>query len=89
MRRRGVNILDDAPTDAELSQARFCHLLALPGMLVLGVFNIAATQLFGWWGLLPLNLALPSIYRILTVTPHSYGTTAQKCSTSNCSGPSQ
>ena len=63
-RRRGVNILD-APTNAELSQARFCHLLALPGMLVLGVFNITATQLFGWWGLLPLNLALPSIYRIL------------------------
>ena len=34
-------------------------------MVVLGVFNIAATELFGWWGLLPINLAIPSIYWVL------------------------
>ena len=64
-RRRGANRLDNAPTDTELSQARLCHLIALPGMVVLGAFNIAATELFGWWGLLPINLAIPSIYWVL------------------------
>ena len=39
MVRDANSLLANAPTDKELSRARWCHLLALPGMLVLGGFS--------------------------------------------------
>ncbi|MXY44872.1 MAG: DUF4870 domain-containing protein [Dehalococcoidia bacterium] len=54
-----------APTDKELSQARLCHLLALPGMLVLGILSYVALGMFGLLGLVPLNLIIPFAYWLL------------------------
>ena len=52
----------DAPTDKELSQARLCHLLALPGMLVLGVLIETAVDRVGVLAFVPLNLAVPFVF---------------------------
>ena len=45
--RDANSLLANAPTEKELSQARFGHLLALPGMLILGVLFYAALGMFG------------------------------------------
>ena len=55
-------LFSGAPTDKELSRARLAHLLALPGMLILGFFYIATVGGFGLIGLFPLNLLIPFIY---------------------------
>lgn len=54
-----------APTDKELFQARLCHLLALPGMLILGVLSYVALGMFGLLGLAPLNLIIPFAYWLM------------------------
>ena len=60
--RDANSLLANAPTDKELSRARWCHLLALPGMLILGVLFYAALGMFGLLGLVPLNLIIPFVY---------------------------
>ena len=60
--RDANSLLANAPTDKELSQARLGHLLALPGMLILGVLFYAALGMFGLLGLVPLNLIIPFVY---------------------------
>ena len=52
----------NAPTDKELSRARWCHLLALPGMLVLAVLVDVASDRVGYLSLVPLNLLIPFVY---------------------------
>ena len=56
VKRDTDKLLSNGPTEKELSQARFGHLLALPGMLILGVLFYAALGMFGLLGLVPLNL---------------------------------
>ena len=60
--RDANSLLANAPTDKELSQARLGHLLALPGMLILGVLFYTALGMFGLLGLVPLNLIIPFVY---------------------------
>ena len=60
--RGAGSLLADAPTDRELSQARWCHLLAVPGMLVLAVFVDVALDRVGLLALAPLNLIVPFLY---------------------------
>ena len=60
--RDANSLLANAPTDKELSQARLGHLLALPGMLILGVLFYAALGMFGILGLVSLNLIIPFVY---------------------------
>ena len=57
--------LANAPTDKELSRARWCHMLALPGMLILAVFIDVAFDRVGLWMLMPLNLLIPFVYQLL------------------------
>ena len=57
--------LANAPTDKELSRARWCHMLALPGMLILAVFIDVAFDRVGLWALVPLNLLIPFVYWLL------------------------
>ena len=54
--------LANAPTDNELSQARWCHLMALPGMLILAILIDVAFDRVGYWSLVPLNLLIPFVY---------------------------
>ena len=56
------SLLANAPTDKELSRARWCHLLALPGMLVLAVLVDVASDRVGYLSLVPLNLLIPFVY---------------------------
>ncbi len=56
------DLIAGAPTDDELSRARMCHLLALPGMVILAVFFLILFGAFALWGLLPLNLIVPFAY---------------------------
>ncbi|MYD51266.1 MAG: DUF4870 domain-containing protein [Dehalococcoidia bacterium] len=56
-----------APTDKELSQARLCHLLALPGMLVLGLFIETAVDRVGLLAFVPLNLVIPFVFWLSTL----------------------
>ena len=62
VKRDSDKLLSSGPTEKELSQARFGHLLALPGMLILGVLFYAALGMFGLLGLVPLNLIIPFVY---------------------------
>ncbi len=64
VRGKTEKLLANAPTDKELSQARLAHLLALPGMLILGVLLYAALGIFGLLALVPLNVILPLVYWI-------------------------
>ena len=63
--RDANSLLANAPTDKELSRARFAHLLTLPGMLILGFFFFLALEGFGLVGLFPLNLLIPLVYWLL------------------------
>ena len=56
------NLLANAPTDKELWLARLVHLLALPGMFVLGIIIDVALGRVGLLVLIPLNLVLPFLY---------------------------
>ena len=47
VKRDSDKLLSSGPTEKELSQARLGHLLALPGMLILGVLFYAALGMFG------------------------------------------
>ena len=62
VKRDSDKLLSSGPTEKELSQARLGHLLALPGMLILGVLFYAALGMFGLLGLVPLNLIIPFVY---------------------------
>ena len=62
VKRDSDMLLSSGPTEKELSQARLGHLLALPGMLILGVLFYAALGMFGLLGLVPLNLIIPFVY---------------------------
>ncbi len=63
--RSGTNILAEAPSNKELLLARLCHLLALPGMLILGVFVDAGFDMYGYLVYLPLNLIIPFSFWLL------------------------
>ncbi len=60
--RDADSLLVNAPTGKELSRARLCHLLALPGMLVFGVLIEPAFDRVGYWSLVPLNLLIPFVF---------------------------
>ena len=62
VKRDTDKLFSGAPTNKELSRARLIHLLALPGMLILGVLFYAALGMFGLLGLMPLNLIIPFVY---------------------------
>ncbi len=51
-----------APTDKDLLHARMCHLLALPGMLILGVLIEPAFDRVGFLAFAPLNLLAPFVF---------------------------
>ncbi len=63
--RDANSLLANAPTDKELSQARWCHLLALPGMLILGLLFDVAFDKVGLLALVPLNLLVPVLYWLI------------------------
>ena len=65
VKRDTGKLLSGAPTDEELHRARLCHLLALPGMLVLGLFYPVTADKLGLWSLAPLNLLIPFVYWLL------------------------
>ncbi len=65
--RSGTNILAEAPSNMELLLARLCHLLALPGMLILGVFVDVGFDMYGYLVYLPLNLIIPFSFWLLLV----------------------
>ncbi len=60
--RDANGLLANAPTDKELSRARLCHLLALPGMLILGVLIETAVGRVGVLAFVPLNLVIPFVF---------------------------
>ena len=62
LRRSLKELISSNPNDDQLFQARSCHLLAIPGMIVMGPFAIYTTNFYGPWALLPLNLCIPLIY---------------------------
>lgn len=67
VRRDQGKLLSSSLSDKELSQAQFCHLLALPGMLFMGLFIFPAIAFLGLWGLLPVNLCIPFLYWLLSL----------------------
>ena len=60
--RDANSLLADAPTDKELSRARLVHLLALPGMLILGLLTETAVDRVGILAFVPLNLLVPFVF---------------------------
>lgn len=62
IRRNTDKLFSGAPTDKELSRARLCHLLALPGMLILGLFIETAVGRVGVLAFVPLNLVIPVVF---------------------------
>ena len=60
--RDADSLLVNAPTDKELSRARWCHLLALPGMVLLAILIDVAFVRIGYLALVPLNLLMPFVY---------------------------
>ena len=60
--RDADGLLANAPTDKELRQARLVHLLALPGMLVFGLFIETAVDRVGVLAFVPLNLVVPFVF---------------------------
>ena len=60
--RDANSLLANAPTDKELSQARLCHLLALPGMLIMGLLIEPAVDRVGLLAFVPLNLLVPFVF---------------------------
>ena len=67
VRRAQGKLLSSSVSDKELTQAQFCHLLALPGMLFMGLFIFPAIAFLGLWGLLPVNLCIPFLYWLLSL----------------------
>ena len=65
VRRSMQEVMSSSPTDSEHFQARSCHLLAIPGMIVMGPFSIYTTNFYGPVALIPLNLFIPLIYWLL------------------------
>lgn len=65
VRREADKLFVGAPTDKELSRARICHLVALPGMLILAVMIEAAYGRLGMWAFVPLNLIIPFTYWLM------------------------
>ena len=65
VRRSADELFADSPTDKELSRARLCHLIALPGMLILAILIEAAYGRIGLWAFFPLNLVLPFVFWLL------------------------
>ena len=63
--RGSDSLLANAPTDRELFLARWCHLLALPGMFVLAVLVDVVFDRVGFLSLAPLNLLIPFVYWLL------------------------
>ncbi len=63
--RDANSLLANAPTDMELSRARLCHLLSLPGMIILAILIDVAFDRVGLWALAPLNLLIPFVYWLL------------------------
>ena len=62
MVRDADSLLANAPTDKELSKARLCHLLALPGMLIMGLLIEPAVDRVGLLAFVPLNLLVPFVF---------------------------
>ena len=60
--RDANSLLADAPTDKELSRARLVHLLALPGMLIMGLLIETAVDRVGLLAFVPLNLLVPFVF---------------------------
>ena len=60
--RDANSLLANAPTDKELSQARLGHLLALPGMLIMGLLIEPAVDRVGLLAFVPLNLLVPFVF---------------------------
>ncbi len=67
VKRNTEKLFSGAPTDKELSRARLCHLLALPGMLVLGLLIETAVDRVGVLAFVPLNLLVPFVFWLLTL----------------------
>ena len=65
--RDANGLLANAPTDKELSRARLCHLLALPGMLILGLLIETAVDRVGVLAFVPLNLVIPFVFWLTTL----------------------
>ena len=65
--RDADRLLANAPTDKELSRSRLCHLLALPGMLILGVLIETAVDRVGVLAFVPLNLVIPFVFWLTTL----------------------
>ena len=65
--RDAGKLLANAPTDKELSRAQLCHLLALPGMLILGVLIETAVDRVGVLAFVPLNLLFPFVFWLLNL----------------------
>ncbi len=63
--RSGSKILAEAPSNWELLHARLCHLLALPGMLILGLLVDVVFDMVGILVLVPLNLIIPLVFSLL------------------------
>ena len=63
--RDANSLLADAPTNLELALARIVHLLALPGMLILGLLIDVAFDEVGLLALAPLNLLVPFLYWLM------------------------
>ena len=57
--RDANSLLANAPTDKELSQARLCHLLALPGMLIMAIYFGKAPEKFRSLGVTAAEPAYP------------------------------
>ena len=62
IRRDTDKLLSGAPTDKELHRARLVHLLALPGMLILGLLIETAVGRVGLLAFVPLNLLVPFVF---------------------------
>ena len=62
IRRDTGKLLSGAPTDKELHRARLVHLLALPGMLILGLLIETAVGRVGLLAFVPLNLLVPFVF---------------------------
>ncbi len=65
IRRDTDTLFSEAPTDKELHRAQLCHLLALPGMVILVIAYPVTADTLGLWALAPLNLIIPLAYWLL------------------------
>ena len=62
VKRDTDKLFSGAPIDKELSRAWLIHLLALPGMLILGLLIETAVDRMGLLAFVPLNLLVPFVF---------------------------